>query len=105
MSIHKKNHNSSPQTLRLLKWIQTYPAWWYLICTPDTKEMNLEMMTMLIRRLADKGFYEIIFVLVMVHRDAAFMKNLPHYMLLDNIVEQWQSDKDKIIDNVLYHLT
>lgn len=99
-----KQHHMS-QALRLLKWIQTYPAWWYLICTPDAKEMTRDMACNLIQYLADDGFYEIIFVLLMVHRNAAFMKHLSDYMLLDSIVERWQTDRDKMIDEVLYHLT
>lgn len=103
MSNHKDNQTH--RTLRLLKWIQTYPAWWYLICTPGAKEMTRDMMCNLIKRLADKGFYEIIFVLVTVHRDADFMNLLPEYMLLDSIVDQWQRGEGKLIDNVIYHLT
>ncbi len=101
----KHKDNRTQQTQRLLRWIQTYPAWWYLICTPGAKEMTRDMMCNLIKRLADKGFYEIIFVLIMVHRNASFMKLLPEYMLLDSLVDQWQRDKDKLIDNVIYHLT
>ena len=99
------NHRNDNKPLRLLNWIQTYPAWWYLICTPGAKEMTRDIMCNLIKRLADKGFYEIIFVLVTVHRDTDFMKLIPEYMLLDTIVDQWQQDKDKLIDNVIYHLT
>lgn len=67
--------------------------------------MTRDMMCNLIQRLADKGFYEIIFVLVTVHRDTGCMKLIPEYMLLDSIVDQWQQDKDKLINNVIYHLT
>ena len=104
MSNNKKTNHTS-QTLRLLKWIKTYPGWWYLICTPGAKEMTPNMACNLVKRLAEKGFYEIILVLVMVHRDADFIKYIPEYMLLDNLVERWQSDRDKIVDKLIYYLT
>ena len=64
---------SIKDTDRLLNWIKRYPGWWYLICTPGDEHMDLDMMQQLIRRLEKESFYELIFVLLMVHRDA------PHY--------------------------
>ena len=68
-------------TIRFLKWIRRYSGWWYLICTPDDEHMNLDMMKMLIQRLAKEQFYEIIFVLLTVHRNA--IDSTFKYLLLD----------------------
>ena len=38
--------------------------------------MNLDMMKKLVEQLAKEQFYEIIFVLLMVHRNAEFMDNI-----------------------------
>jgi len=70
------------ETLRFLKWIKKYPGWWHLICTPKEEHMNLQMMKMLIEKLAKESFYEIILVLLMVHRDKEFMKGFSDSILL-----------------------
>ncbi len=74
------------QIINFLKWIRSYPGWWYLICTPGDEHMTISMMKKLIENLAEKGFYEIIFVLLMVHRNADFMKNVPEIILLEMII-------------------
>ena len=51
--------------------------------------MNLQMMQSLIRRLLDEGFYEIVFVLLMVHRKDPVMKNFTDYQCLDLMAEKW----------------
>lgn len=81
------------QVMRFLKWIRKYNGSWYLICTPGDKRMNLEMMKTLVNRLAKKGFYEIIFVLLMVHRNEPFMDSVFKLLLLDIIMENWSSAK------------
>jgi hypothetical protein len=80
------------QTIRFLKWIRCYSGWWYLICTPNDEHMNISMMKMLIERLAKEQFYEIIFVLLMVHREADFMDSTFKYMLLEMIIAGWQGE-------------
>lgn len=92
------------QTIRFLKWIQKYPGWWHLICTPNDEHMNIRMMNMLIRNLAQEQLYEIIFVLLMVHRKERYVKDIPSFMLLDMVTETWGSKRkgrEQIIKNVL----
>lgn len=87
-------------TVRFLQWVRKYPGLWYLICTPGDEHMNLDMMKMLIGRLAKEQFYEIIFVLLMVHRNEAFMDTVFKTMLLDMILAGWKGeikDKEQII--------
>ena len=91
------------QTVRFLKWIREYPGWWYLICTPAEEHMNLKMMKMLIERLAKEQFYEIIFVLLSVHRNTGFMNNVFDFMLLETILAGWQGevmDKEQFIKGI-----
>ena len=95
-------------TIRFLKWIRQYSGWWYLICTPNDEHMNLSMMKMLIERLAKEQFYEIIFVLLMVHRNADFMDNIFKYSLLEMIIAGWQGEvkgKDQFIKDITDLLT
>lgn len=91
-------------TIRFLKWIRQYSGWWFLICTPGDEHMNLDMMKMLIQRLAKEQFYEIIFVLLMVHRNAEFMDSIFKTMLLEMIRAGWKGEvKDK--EQILHDLT
>lgn len=61
------------------------------------------MMKMLIIRLSKERFYEIIIVLLTVHRNADFMDSLFKTMLLEMIITGWGGqveDKDKFIDDI-----
>jgi len=83
------------QTVRFLKWIREYPGWWYLICTPDDEHMTIDMMQMLIKRLAKEQFYEIIFVLLTVHKNSGFMKNIFDFILLEMLITEWKGNGKK----------
>lgn len=82
---------------RFLQWINRYSGWWYLICTPGDEHMTPQMMRMLIMRLKKESFYEIIFVLLMVHRDAPCMKNFWGTMLLEGTIAHWEQERDQIL--------
>ena len=58
--------------LRFLSWISSNFGWWRLICTPGDKNMTPDMMKLLLRRLIRERLYEPAFVLLTVHRRAAF---------------------------------
>lgn len=91
------------QTVDFLKWIKRYSGWWYLICTPNDEHMNMSIMKSLIERLEKEQFYEVIFVLLMVHRNEDFMKNIFNYLLLEIITENWNGNpmsKKQIIGEI-----
>lgn len=52
--------------------------------------MNFDMMKMLIGKLEEQGFYEMIFVLLMVHRKAHFMENVNDLLLSKMITGSWE---------------
>ena len=87
--------------VRLLEWIKQYPGWWYLICTPGEEHMNLDMMRRIIRHLAQESLYEIVFVLLTVHRDAPFMKNFYVFSWLDCLIEYWDDDYKRIVTQII----
>lgn len=103
-SLTKRDKN----TIRFLEWIKKYPGWWFLICTPDDEHMNFSMMQMLIKRLAKEEFYEIIFVLLMVHRNATFMDTVFKTMLLEMVLAGWKGEvkeKEQFIQDLTDLLT
>lgn len=92
MNYIEKLSRRDQQTIRLLNWIRTYPGWWYLICTPGDEHLNPEIMKLLLGRLEKEQFYELIFVLLMVHRNADFMDGVFQHMLLEMTLANWKGE-------------
>lgn len=100
----KKITKRDKQTIRFLKWVKNYPGWWYLICTPNDENMNDEMMRTLVKHLAQEQLYEIIFVLLMVHRKEKYVKDISGFMLLDLVTKNWGGkgmDGERIVKDIL----
>lgn len=70
------------QTIRFLNWIIQNPSWWHLICTPNDERANIQNMQTAIKKLEKESLFELIFVLLMVHRDEKIMKNLYRSMFI-----------------------
>ncbi|MCI9273159.1 MAG: hypothetical protein HFE39_04280 [Clostridiales bacterium] len=100
----QKKESNAKRTIEFLKWIQKYSGWWHLICTPNDPHMNLNMMKMLLERLYRESFYEIIFVLLTVHKNQPFMNNFSEYFLLSSMIEYWDEDKERIIQSMIEYL-
>lgn len=92
----KKNKKIN-QSVRFLKWIERYPGWWHLICTPNDEHMNLQIMQTLIKKLAEESFYEIIFVLLKVHRNEKFMEGFMQSMAMQMLTTEWNAEHKKYI--------
>ena len=94
------------QVIRFLKWVKRYPGFWELICTPSDEKvkMDLRKMRMLIEKLYNDGFYELIFVLLTVHRKAPFMEGLHEYVALDLTTKHWCEDQDYMIRELIKYL-
>lgn len=48
--------------------------------------------------------YEIIFVLLMVHRSETYVKDIPCFMLLNMMIENWsgkRKDREQMINDIL----
>lgn len=88
------------ETRRFLKWISDYRGRWYLICTPG-EQMTMSKMYSLIKKLRKEGFYELIFVLLMVHRDAEFMRDIPNHLALDMLTKAWPGRQDDVLERIL----
>ena len=67
--------------------------------------MNIEMMQMLIKRLAEESFFEIIFVLLEVHKSEDFVKGVNEVLLKDLLITEWKNgNKDYIINKLIAYL-
>lgn len=93
------------QTIKFLKWTKKYNGLWQLICESSNEHMNLDMMKMLTKRLSDESFYEIIFVLLEVHKNEPFIKSVNEALLKDLLIDDLKDgDKNHIIEKLVYYL-
>lgn len=53
------SRKTKKRSRKLLKWIQRYGGYWYLICTPGDSHMNMVVAKNIIKSLAKYGLYEI----------------------------------------------
>ena len=86
---------------RLLRRIQRYGGWWYILCTPGEPHLTMGPRQTIIQSLAGAGLYDLIFVLLMVHRNEPFMEHVFEYMLLDEITPRWAEDRNRIIKRLI----
>ncbi len=103
----KKITERDRQAVWVLRWIRKYPGWWHLICTPDDERMNMGMMSKLIRHLEQQQLYELIMVLLMVHRNTGYVRNALYYMTLEVVTENWNGnvkDRQWMIEGILQQL-
>lgn len=97
-----KGNGRHIQTVRFLKWIERYSGWWYLICTPKDEHITPRIMQTLIEQLAKEQFYEIIFVLLMVHRKEEFVKSTGETMFVEMLISEWNAGKkEEFIKNLI----
>lgn len=99
----KDKNEEVSHTVRTLKWIEQYPGWWYLICTPGDEHMTLEMMRTLMKKLHEAALDELIFVLLTVHRGEAFMETFFPMSLLNRLIHRWEEDREQILSDWLAH--
>lgn len=66
--------------------------------------MDLDMAKRLLTELYQQGFYEMIFVLLSVHRENPCFAHLSEYLLLDSFIARWNDESDDIIREMTAHL-
>ena len=88
---------ATSHTRKVLQWIRDYPGLWYLVCTPGAEKMNLQMLKFLFQKLSDSHLYDLIFVMLMVHREHPALKKLSEYWLIDRLSATWEGDKNSIL--------
>ena len=92
-----KNKKAGKRSRKLLKWIQRYGGYWQLICTSDC-DLDMAVTRNIIHSLAKSGLHEFIFVLLNVHREKEFIKNLSSHLSLDLMLEEIRhQDMDEIV--------
>lgn len=91
--------------LRLIDWIDQYPGFWQMACDPENEHMSASKMRTIIELLAQAGLYDVIVVVLAVHKNQGFIKSLNQEMLLNMAKKQVKDDnKDKMIKFILDRL-
>lgn len=99
-----KGNGRNRQTIRFLKWINRYSGWWYLICTPNDEHINNSIIQTMIEQLAKEELYEIIFVLLMVHRNEDCVKTTGQAVFMEMMIAQWNAgNREELIKNLINH--
>ena len=99
-----KENERDKQTIRFLKWIEDYPGWWHIICTPDCENINVQTIQDILKKLAKESMYEIMLVFLMVHRKDNYMKNLTEAMFIQMLIAQWEDGhKEDIVEELIHH--
>ncbi len=99
--------NREKQAARVLRWTRKYPGWWYLVCTPDDGHMNMVMMSRLISHLAKHQLYELIMVLLMVHRNTDYVRCACRHVVFEMVADNWNGNivgKEWLIRKILRQL-
>lgn len=91
---------TTSHTHKVLQWIRDYPGWWYLICTPGDERMTLQMFRLLTQKLCQAHLYNLIFVMLMVHREHTALQHLAEYWLMDRLSADWITNKEEIIQEL-----
>lgn len=89
--------NRTRQTVRFLKWVREYPGYWQLITTPGMEEMNPSMMQSLMERLEGEGLFELIFVMLAVHRKTPFVDYFTHAAFEELLLRHWEEESGEIL--------
>lgn len=87
-------------TKKVLQWIRDYPGLWYLVCTPGAEEVNLQMLKFLFQKFCQAHLYDLIFVMLMVHREHPALKKITEYWLIDRLSATWEEDKIQILEEL-----
>lgn len=94
--------DKNAKLLRLIDWIDQYPGFWQMACDPNNEHMNMSKMRTIVGLLAQAKLYEVIVVVLAVHKNQGFIESLKQEMLLEMAKKQIKDDnKDKMIKFIL----
>lgn len=91
-------------TINFLKWTKKRNDLWRILYTPDCKEMTPEKMRMIIEELLNEELYELIFVMLTIHRNTPFVSDVLSMMFNDLTSSRWKNEKVYIIKRILHYL-
>lgn len=97
--------NKNARLLRLIDWIEQYPGFWQMACDPNHEHMSITKMRTIVGLLAQAELYEVIVVVLAVHKNQGYIESLRKEMLLNMAKKQIKDDnRDKMIKFILDRL-
>ena len=82
------------RVIKLLNWIEQYPGFWQMACDPNDEHMDIGKMRIIVQNLAQAGLYEVIIVILSVHKKKDFMQQLGNEVFLHLTKEQIKDGKE-----------
>lgn len=105
LSRNQKNITRINETTRLIKWSHEYSGLWEIIIDKNSRYMTPEMMRRLILFLAKNELYEVIYVMLSVHKDKEYVKTAYELMFKDSIISELKKGKEgDVINRLLNYL-
>ena len=99
----KKGQNTN--LIRLIEWIERYPGYWDMACDSNDEHMNMGKMQMIVKSLAQAELYDVIMVVLTVHKNCVFVQSIEKELMLQFLKKQIQDDKrDKLINFITKRL-
>ncbi len=97
-------NNGKEYTAEVLKWINNYREYWRRICTPNDDLMTEDIMKRLIKILWDQSLYDIILVMITVHRNTPFVSDLLIDMSNYMISTRWKNESEALLNRMINYL-
>lgn len=85
----------------VLTWAKKNKESWEIICTPSDERLTPERMKRIIEQLWGNSLYDIIFIMLTVHRNAPFVSELLSNLINYMSVALWDGDSDGIIKRIV----
>ncbi len=96
--------NDMEHTRAVLKWTKAYREYWRMICTPKDERMTPDTMKRIIANLREHSLYELIFVMLTVHRDTPFVNDLLTDISNYTIYRRWNKENEGMFDRIMNYL-
>ena len=88
----------------MLKWARKHREYWRMICTADDDRMTRDTMKKIIETLCKASTYELIFVMLTVHRSRPFVSDLLSDMTNYLVATRWKNESEGLIDRIINYL-
>lgn len=84
----------------VLNWSRANRTYWRIMCTPNDEQMTPDMMKKIIINLQENSLYELIFVMLTVHRKTPFVNDILADITNYMMYRRWNKENDGIINRI-----
>ena len=96
----KEAQKDKERSREVLNWSRANRNYWRIICTPNDEQMTPDMIKKIIINLQENSLYELIFVMLTVHRKTAFVNDILSDITNYMMYRRWNKENDGIINRI-----